>query len=471
MMGRKLCNEYSLTILLLVICVLCVNNWSLWLDESSTACLASIPTFQGFIDKLSVWQGSESQMPLYIGSMWAWEKIFGHTEYALRFFNVFIVLIGLAYCTNVVKRIENPDSGKLRVTMALMVISPFFIYNMNEARVNISLCILSALCYMGMFMYCKAHSKCDLYICIIALIVGCGFNMLFYFIAPVALALGLYFDKKFISNNKNVFIVTVIGCVGIGCYYAWTLMQSKGGAIEKTGVFNIVYALYEFMGFNGMGAPKNELRESNNILITVKPYIPWMLTLCVGYALLVWRMIVERTSIKTLYLFALGLAFFLLGAYIASFRFWGRHLFIFYPLWIYALASVIYDLWNSKQKINKAVVLFFILMIAISSVRISCKDEYKKENVKETISFVNKISDNGNTKVFFAGFDELANYYGLKNCHSPNKMYEADKGILVFIKSMKVYYGGTNIFYQPEKYKYKLLRSNSTSDIYQFIKK
>ena len=50
-------------------------------------------------------------------------------------------------------------------------------------------------------------------------------------------------------------------------------------------------------------------------------------------------------------------------------------------------------------------------------------------------------------------------------------MEKADNGILVFIKSMKVFYGGSNIYYQPEKYEYELIRSNSTSDIYQFKKK
>lgn len=470
-MEKKSWGEFAFAGLLLFICIFSVNNWSLWLDESSTAILASIPSFKGFVEKLSVWTGSESQMPLYIGCMWAWEKLAGHTEYALRFFNVVMALIGICYCAYSAKRMKKSDAAKVKVAMALMVITPFFIYNMNEARVNISLCVLSALCYVGIYMYGKYQSKIDLYICVIALIIGCGFNMLFFFVAPILLVMGLSFDKKIISKNIAPFTIGVIGCVAIGCYYLWTLMQSKGGMVERPGLSNIAYSLYEFMGFNGMGAPKNEIRESEHLIATIKPYIPWMLALCVSYALLAWRMIVEKAFNKTLWIFIGGLLLFVIGAYVASFRFWGRHLFIFYPLWIYTLSSVIYDLWADKRIINRAVVTVFILMIIVSSIRIACLNQYKKENVKETVAFVNNLAGMDNQDVYFAGFDELANYYGLKNQQNLKNMEKADNGILVFIKSMKVFYGGSNIYYQPEKYEYELIRSNSTSDIYQFKKK
>lgn len=103
-------SNYIIIGVLLMISFLGVNGWSLWLDESSTAMLASIPSFNGLVETMINWNGSESQMPLYILFMWIWEKLFGHTEYALRMSNVFMVVVFLVYCAYCIKRMCKEDA-------------------------------------------------------------------------------------------------------------------------------------------------------------------------------------------------------------------------------------------------------------------------------------------------------------------------------------------------------------------------
>lgn len=464
-------SNYIIIGVLLIISFLGVNGWSLWLDESSTAMLASIPSFNGLVETMINWNGSESQMPLYILFMWIWEKLFGHTEYALRMSNVFMVVVFLVYCAYCIKRMCKEDAMIIKIAMSCSVIAPFFIYNMNEARVNISLFVLSAICYLGVFMYGKYKYRKDLYVCLISLATGFGFNMLFAFVVPILLLEVLYFDKKVLWNNKRAIAITFVGCCLIGSYYVWTLLQAKSGFVERPGVTNIAYAMYEFLGMNGMGAPKNVIRESDNLIVSIKPYIPWLIAICIGYAMILWRMLVEKAGNQMLMLFVISIIVFFIGAYAASFRFWGRHLFIFYPLWIAAFAGIINKLWESRKWINKITVCYCLLCIFVSFIRISILPEYKKENIKETIHFVNNWNKEKAICVFFAGFPELANYYHLENQCNLDKMEDSNNGVLVYIKSMKVAYGGKNPYYLPDKFNYRVIKSDETCEIYEFMKK
>src|SRR5690606_28189256 len=86
-------NKILLIILFTGITVLPVSDYSLWIDEATTAFMASQQSFDDLYQTLTSANTSEVQMPGYILFIWGWEKISGYSEYALRLSNVFFMAL------------------------------------------------------------------------------------------------------------------------------------------------------------------------------------------------------------------------------------------------------------------------------------------------------------------------------------------------------------------------------------------
>src|SRR3954469_20008194 len=80
----------------LVVCVwifallfplLALSRQSFWIDEAITGNAASQPSLTEWWRSLKTVNGSDVQMPFYMVYVWAWEKLFGRSELALRFAN------------------------------------------------------------------------------------------------------------------------------------------------------------------------------------------------------------------------------------------------------------------------------------------------------------------------------------------------------------------------------------------------
>ena len=104
----------SIIILSIVVLSLSVNDWSFWLDEAITAEMYSVDTFSELLDQFGIYMGSEVQMPGWIAFMWAWCKLFGSSEYALRSANFLFMGLLLMYFLCILMRRELgrvPPSG------------------------------------------------------------------------------------------------------------------------------------------------------------------------------------------------------------------------------------------------------------------------------------------------------------------------------------------------------------------------
>ena len=205
-------------------------------------------------------------------------------------------------------------------------------------------------------------------------------------------------------------------------YFLWTLSQGAGGAKEAPSVSNVAFVFYEFLGFSGIGPPRNVLRESQSFE-TVKPYLPMIILFFSTYILLfvfiftslwkhakTWKIFMNPYFVT----FIFGVLVFFLISSLFQFRFWGRHAEFLFPLLVFYLALMIDRSWNVeplKFKFLIPVLPLFILML-ISDFNLRFNTDYQKENNKEAARKAVELIDNKGL-IVWNGHDHLAAYYGL----------------------------------------------------------
>lgn len=431
--------KYGVFVFAILVSLLAINSWSLWTDESSTAFLAMHESLSELMTTLESWKGSESQMPGYVVTMFIWEKLFGHSEYALRSFNLFMIGVLVLYLlwkqSN--SYLADDDKKKARCFVLLTFLSPMIVYNINEARVNITIFVLGTISLASAYLYCRYKKNTDWIILILSVILGYSFNFLYIVIGLPMIILIFYRDWRIIKHNWKSLLLLFILISLISFYYIQTLLGGHGGMKERPGFLNIGYTLYEFMGFGGMSVPKNELRNGSLCYSVFEPYIIPTLLLLMAYCGMVYVFIKEKVRYHTVGLFVISVLGFYLLAYVAEFRFLGRHLLMLYPLFLYSLADAIVSSWRNKKV--RILICFFIGALCIGTFRILTQDSYKKENVKDAIQFTNDYNKSDDSVVFL-GYGLLANYYHLRNYRNDSHIEKMDSGFILFIKSMYTYY-------------------------------
>lgn len=466
-----ICNDKVLVFLLLLISFLAVNGWSYWGDELSTVLLASQNSFHNLLTRLGNWSGSESQMPLFVILMWLWEKVFGYSEFAMRSFNILMIALLLAYTKFLaIPKLNQTEQIIIKVALVYTIISPFILYNMNEARVNISLLTLAYVCYIGLYIGLKYSNDLNFWMSMISLCLGFAFNMLFAFIVPTILIMAFCIDKKFLRKHYFAILWTLILCIFIGLYYLWTFSNGKGGSVENPGIKNIAFSLYQFLGFEGMGPEKNAIRLANNLLISIRPYYFTLMLMCVSYLLILIQIIRYRICNKFLSLFIISFIIFLVCSCVVHFRFWGRHLIMFYPLWAISFAIYVYEIWIQDIFAKSSIVVFAILLV-VSSIRIESLSLYKKENIRGEIAYVNDVNK-AHENVYYIGVDYPIKNYIVNNKVSLSSFNSDSHGYMLFMKNMAIFnkaqYNIENPYYDTTKYDYKVLREDKDAILYYF---
>src|SRR5690606_7022075 len=122
LLARNGVRHIAMAATLAALCI-AVSGQSYWIDEANTAWRAAEPQFGVLLGRMVSDTGSDAQMPLFLLAIWAWEKLVGHGEVALRSMNLIWVAWGLYVFAN--RRVD-----RLLVAGA----SAFLWYYLDEAR-------------------------------------------------------------------------------------------------------------------------------------------------------------------------------------------------------------------------------------------------------------------------------------------------------------------------------------------------
>ena len=253
-------------------------------------------------------------------------------------------------------------------------------------------------------------------------------QMLAAFLGPALVALALVAMKqkrlawnRFYRDWAPAFWTFLPLFLALGMYFGWTLSVGSGGARETPGFGNLAFALYEFLGFMGLGPSRHILREQPNVQVLL-PYLPWIGigAGAVGAVLLVLvlQLIRRRKDYFQSLLIALltGASLFVIASSLADFRFWGRHLAVFFPLFSFMTIAAIGALLAARswKVVGSTTIALLVCAWFISDARLWALTEYQKDDYRLAAKTALDVADGSNASIAWAANVIGGRYYGLE---------------------------------------------------------
>ncbi|MEY5009790.1 MAG: hypothetical protein RLZZ253_929 [Verrucomicrobiota bacterium] len=244
-----------------------ISSESFWIDEAHAGFKAMQPDLRSWWRMLVAFKGSDLQIPLFMFYVWVWEKLVGHSEWALRLSNLpWFVVATAALCHGL------PTARSRRAAALLLGVSPFVWGYLNEFRPYIMQCAGSALALAALLRLNRAQTSPSapdqrprdfLLVCAGSVVLS-GSSALGMAWASLALGAGMVlvwrrgrFDRAALWSATGTLLVHG----SLLLFYLWTLAQGAGAtAHQRPSSLNLAFAAYEILGFAGLGPSRLDLR-------------------------------------------------------------------------------------------------------------------------------------------------------------------------------------------------------------------
>jgi len=419
----------ALIVLLGVVVGVCaLSSQSLWIDEANSAVKAVAPTWGDFVSKMAVERGSDLQMPLYMASLWGWEKLVGSSEFALRSLNILFFTGALVLMGAFLQTGKNT-----RITVVLFAcLSPFLWSYLNEARPYILEFFAAAMMLVGLTnLVIDSKQPPQLRDGIFVLL---GLFLLFasslatipfvlmYGVAFVILWLRRESLVKTVRNKQLLLLLITVAVAGllVGLYYLWTLkVGARASSVAKTNVISTIFCFYELFGFLGLGPGRSALREAP--LASLHGYALPLLIYGLAWAGmmgLIFRSFLPANKREKRALMVLGgavmiavLMMLMIGVF-KEFRVLGRHLMPAYP---FLLLGVAWGVTRSVARcgvIAKSVMTAFLIISLIACLELRFSNRHDKDDYRDAAAAAKMAQAQGQT-IWWAADPAGACYYGL----------------------------------------------------------
>jgi hypothetical protein len=268
------------------------------------------------------------------------------------------------------------------------------------------------------------------------LFLATGMIMLGAFLIPsLIVALGVAYKsdwnkwKIFLKHWKWPGLIFLPFFLAMGGWFVWvTLYKGAAGQIETPSFINSLFGLYEFLGFLGLGPPRNLLRSAPSLhTIFQSGYI---VTFIIGITFWIIISIISIINLRKsglangiplmMIMFLAGIIFFYFVAYFFHFRYWGRHIAQFFPIFIFILIGILANLSYRYREINLTHFAVYTLMAVwlLSSVRLAFFNDYAKDDYRGAVAYVTSSVRHGGT-IVWAADTICASYYGLSCTNDP----------------------------------------------------
>ncbi len=385
----------------LAVALVAVNGESLWVDEALTANEVSHASFHGIWTMLAQDRGSDLQMPLYLFHLWAWVKMFGTSEWALRAINIPWFLAAMAVCVATFE-------GRMRTSILLAAfLNSFVWYFLNEARpyavqISASLMAFGALCrlaqsvngqtanvrtptsnlaWLSLFLFGVVSLSAS---SLLGMVWAMGFVMAAACIISRADLIGL------LKAHRGTVALSLALLFATGAYYLWTLMVGARATGGKTDIKNIGFVAYELFGFGGLGPGRLDIRGG-----ALGAYQPYLLPLGVYAGLLAILVVMGMTTVRRRIpgnrLICLVVAGTLPAAVLIAtgclmhFRVLDRHCAPLLVVVIWLVAAGICEAWG-RGGVARAVVCAFLAMAAWSCLEIRFAERHQKDDYRDAVA-------------------------------------------------------------------------------------
>ena len=398
-----------------------VSSQSLWIDEANTALKTVQPSLGSWWVTMVREKGSDLQMPFYMLCAWAWEKIFGASEYALRASNIPWFAVAAVAMMSIF-----PKNARLQVSALLLTLTNAFLwYYLSEARPYIVLLAFSAVimaCLLRVLVDQSSASSVVWFSLFCVGLVGlCATSLIAVPWAigattAVALWIGVNETRRMLWRFRYTVALTAAVLIALAAYYIWTLrVGARASDVGKTNAKNIVFILYELSGLAGLGPGRLDLREYG-----IAAYQPFLPILTVGIVAVVtlslagFSTLSRNVNPRRLIFFglAVGLPFLLVLAvgYVGHMRLLGRHLTPVLPPVLALLAVGLNRLFSSPRLILRPFALLCVTVLAASAVEIRFARRHQRDDYRSAAAEARKAIADGK-KVWWAADISAAHYY------------------------------------------------------------
>lgn len=440
-------------LLALTVSLLAMTSQSLWIDEAYIATKAAQPTLAGWW-RLMQHSGGDLQMPFYTFYVWAFAKIFGFSEWALRAANIPIFVIGF---TAFVTAFPKPQRF---FAAAVASLCPFAWYYLDEARPYAMQLGSSLLIFGAIYRLCgdtplePARARNWLTAFWLGIIVLCGSHLLGVIWAGAALfALLLLLSPKplfqLFRNHWQICVSALILLAALACYYVWTIKfgtrsldagdKSGGAALTAvksaahfrqgfgggTGLTSTAYLIFDLLGFSGLGPGKLEIRAGRLSAFRhfAAPLALFALTLFSLLALWLPRMIRRPGLPKRLalaFVVVLPLLLLTLAGHFVGFLVLSRHCTPLMPAILFVFSLALCSACSSGRASLKILSVAFLVLSLLSCLSIRFAARHQKDDYRDAARTALAALDQGK-KVWWSADDYGAAYYHLLVAAAPGE--------------------------------------------------
>jgi len=361
-----------------------VSGESFWTDEITVAWFVAHDSFGDFWHALAS-TGSEAQMPLFSIVFWGWARLFGIGELALRCANLPWAILGILAMGRLFSQ------RRARSLALFLLASPLLCFQMNEARPYIMTFALAAWSLAFLDRATDGElGRGERFGFVAAPVLCCATSMLNIFLLPALVVYGSMKlrtseagARRWVRAYRGPLLVLVVGLAVLAAYYAITLRAGHGGQKFPYTWANLGFSLYEWLGFGGLGAPRNVLREIGPSA-SLPLYGPTL-----GLGAIAWILVLVtwvRRGSAGIGNVAVGLlaggGLLVLLAMVAPASLWGRHFIFLAPFALLILGTL---LLQPPTRFGRVVLVLLVLTFVLSSLRQRFDADYGKDPYREAI--------------------------------------------------------------------------------------
>ncbi|MCM1327796.1 MAG: hypothetical protein NC243_14160 [Lachnoclostridium sp.] len=358
-----------------LISVLSITDGSMWGDE---ICRVIDPISGNFANTWKTAMGYGQ--PGYLSFMFIWVNLVGKTEFLMRTSNLIFAAIAFYYVCRIIQCKKYPVFYAL-----LFFIHPMFVYYMDEVTPYIMVYALSMAFIYQVFFVEEFDTPRNIIKINLIFFLGVFIHFIFGFIYV------LYLFKILINRPMKLkrhiliflcFCVLYVPLLVMDCYGLFYL-----GPSTKTGfgIKNIMYIVYAFLGFVGLGISRNDLRAGNFDIISIDQIIYMgILVLVVMAIAIIWLFNIKKIKIDRKEMLGGAIAYFIvffLFSMPIGFGLWERHCIGVLPIYVLMVTDLFYYMIkNGKAKYFLAVLYTICLVFSAANVRFNyyyACDDYK----------------------------------------------------------------------------------------------
>ena len=413
-----------------ILCAICytlaislsIRGGSLWTDEAFSAWEASHSTFAGLLHSLRIGDSSDLQVGGYYLWLFAWVRLFGVSELALRTANIpFVAVFSLALVWGSFRLLR---SKWLWLPIGLL---PFIWQFASEVRAYMASLAFSTAALISLLAFLRTKSEFAArkaaWCFFVAALCGCLFHMLFLLCVPPLLCIAILETRQ--RRDIQWRIALQPACVFALPFLVWITFLiwtfTRADILydyPKPGLRQMASVLYEIAGFAGFGPNR---KFSLDFRAHVMPLAIGGGVLLAGFVCVLaaaWRARSSRLTRSLSAALLVGGTETLALAFITNKQPDARHLAALVPILLVLLMTVVV---RSGRTGRLAALLLGISWMA-ADIRFATLPEYQKEDFRGAVAAAVAMQNATGAQIAVASDPAGAAYYGL-DLHGKSPCY------------------------------------------------